>query len=332
MKTVIENAFGEPVDALFDDFDPKPIAAASIGQVYRAHFEGRPVAVKVQYPGIRDTMDDDFGRLEALSRMASLATAVDGRAIVRELQSRIHEECDYLREAAHQSAFAAAFADDADVAIPEVVYERTRDMVLTTAWSPGSDFYGFVGGASGDRRDEVGQVLARFAFRSLYGLGSLNADPHPGNYLFPDDGRVVFLDFGCVRHFDAEFLAAQRHLTEVVIDDRRPEFDDALLAAGMVAKPDRFDFDHHWALMCHELSPYRSARFRFTTEYVRRGMEFSRPGNPNLRLLAIPPQWIWLERLTWGLHAVLARLDAEGPFADVMREALSQPMQRLEVG
>jgi hypothetical protein len=141
----------------------------------------------------------------------------------------------------------------------------------------------------------------------------------------------VFLDFGCVHRFDADFLGGQRRLIEVVLADRRSEFVDALVDTGMVPTPDRFDFDLHWKLMCHELSPYRSSRFRFTTDWVRKGMEFSRPGNPNLRRLAIPPQWIWLERLVWGLHAVLARLDAEGPFADVMREALALPAAPLEV-
>jgi predicted unusual protein kinase regulating ubiquinone biosynthesis (AarF/ABC1/UbiB family) len=325
MARVIEEAFGQPVDTLFEEIDPAPVAAASIGQVHRARFEGHPVAVKVQYPGIRDTMSADFGRLRSLSRLASVATAVDGLAIVNELRERVDEECDYDREAAHQAAFAAAFARDRNVDIPAVVLERTRETVLTTEWSDGQDFYAFQASADEGRQSEAGLVLARFALFSLFELGTVNADPHPGNYLFPPDGRVVFLDFGCVRRFDAEFLEAHRDLVAVVVSDQRSLLEEAMAQTGMVGRPQGFDYDLHWEMLCHEYAPYREPDFRFTADYVRAGLEYSRPSNPNLRKLAIPPQWIWLERLTWGLHAVLARLGAEGPFADIMRDALSRP-------
>lgn len=92
----------------------------------------------------------------------------------------------------------------------------------------------------------------------------------------------------------------------------------------MVPAPERFDFDGHWQMLCHQYAPYRVPHFRFTSEFVRDGMRFNRPDNPNLRQLAIPPPWIWEQRLVWGLHAVLARLGASGNFAEVMRVALAE--------
>lgn len=329
MAEVVEETLGQPIDELFDDFSRTPIAAASIGQVYRATYAGKPVAVKVQYPGIWDTIRSDFSLLHKLSRLASVATAVDGPAIVRELQERFGEECDYLREAHHQEAFRAAFSNTPAIQIPAVIDERTRSTVLTSAWCDGDDFYTFQERATQDRRNEVGLLLATFAYQSLFGLGAINADPHPGNYLFPDDQHVVFLDFGCVRHFDAAMIKTERHLARVVIDNRRQDFRDAVLATGMVAKPKSFDYDVHWATLRHQYAPYSTATFRFTPDYIQEGMEFNRPSNPNLRKLAIPPAWIWLQRLQWGLHAVLARLQAEGPFADVYREALDTPLKPL---
>ncbi len=292
MAAVIEAAFDAPLAALFDDFDANPVAAASIGQVYRARVGGRPVAVKVQYPRVRQTMEADFARVRRLSRMASVFTAVDGPAIADELRARVTEECDYPREGAHQAAFARAFADDPAVIVPEVIAERTRGPVLTTAWHDGVGFYDVADRASADERNALGQVLARFPYRSMYAHGIINADPHPGNYLFPGRGRVVFLDFGCVRRFEPDFLAAERRLTRVVIDDRRDQFRDAVMATGMVPKPKRFDFDIHWAMLCHQLAPYRSPQFRFTAEHLREGARFTGPSNPNLRRLAIPPAWI----------------------------------------
>ncbi|GAB4535916.1 MAG: AarF/ABC1/UbiB kinase family protein [Haliangiales bacterium] len=325
MAAVIEEAFQAPIDTLFESIDPTPVAAASIGQVHRARFQGRDIAVKIQYPNIRDTMAADLGRLRGLSRVASLATAVDGPSIVDELGARINAECDYEAEARAQSGFRGAFRGDPEVAVPEVIHERTRATVLASAWIDGRDFYSLSRDADAAERTRVGLVLARFAYQSLYGLGVINADPHPGNYLFPDGDAVVFLDFGCVRVFEPQVLEAERGLAQVVVDDDRAGFRDALVATGTVPHPDRFDFDHHWEMLKHQYAPYRSPRFAFTSEYVRAGMKFTGPSNPNLRKLAIPPPWIWLQRLTWGLHAVLARLGADGPFADVFRAALATP-------
>jgi predicted unusual protein kinase regulating ubiquinone biosynthesis (AarF/ABC1/UbiB family) len=329
MAEVVTDAFGRPPHELFDRFDPEPIASASIGQVYRAVLDGRDVAVKVQYPGIRDTIAADFERLGRFASLASLATAVDGVALVAELRARFAEECDYEREALQANAFAEAFARDADVAIPRAILERTRGTVITSEWAPGADFYAFVEHADAGHRNAVAQVLVRFAYRSFFELAALNADPHPGNYLFPSGGPVVFLDFGCVRRFEPAFVQVQRQLARVILEDDRANFRDALVATGMIPKPDRFDFDLHWNHLAHQWSPYRVPGFRFTPDYLARAADFSRPSNANLRKLAIPPPWIWLQRLQWGLHAVLVHLKAEGDFATPMRTFLDTPLHPL---
>ncbi len=319
---VIRDAFGQDPDDLFEAFERRPIAAASIGQVHRARSAGEAVAVKVQYPGIADTMVADVGRLRSLSKVASLATAVDGPAIVDELAARMAQECDYELEAKNQDAFAEAFAGDPQVDIPKVFLARTRKTVLTTAFCEGTDFYTFAQNASTEQRNAAGLVLARFAFRSLFGLRMLNADPHPGNYVFTDTERVVFLDFGCVTTFTKAFVDAERQLAKVVVSNQRERFEEAVMATGMVPDPQRFDFDVHWQMLCHQYAPYRVPKFRLTTEFIRGAMAFNGPQNPNLRRLNIPPSWIWLQRLIWGLHSVLARLDCEADFASVLREQL----------
>lgn len=326
----IEDALGAPVDQLFDSFDPRAVAAASIGQVHRAVHRGEPVAVKVQYPNVRATFESDFARIGALSRIASLATAVDGPALAAELRERVVEECDYEREAAHQEAFARAFAADPAITIPHVVAERSARTVLTTRWHEGRSFYELIDSASAARRDSIGLTLARFAHCSFFALGTLNADPHPGNYLFPDDGPVVFLDFGCVRRFEPEYVEAERNLARVVLEGRRAQFRDAVIRTGIAPRPERIDWDIHWAMLRHQYAPYRTAQFTFDAAYIRRGMDFSGPSTPNLRALAIPPPWIWQQRLLWGLHAVLARLGAMGDFGAILRAALDAPLEPLQ--
>src|SRR5690606_39262299 len=208
IRRVIQDDLGASVDALFERFDDVAIASASIGQVHRAATAGREVAVKVRYPGAQTTFDADVRQLHRLARIASLASGVDGAALVEELHARLREECDYAQEGRWQEAFRAAFAGDDSVRIPEVVAERSGDAVLTTAWADGAAFETFCRDASQARRDRAGLVLARFAWQSFFRHFALNADPHPGNYLFPADDAVVFLDFGCVRRFEPAFVGA----------------------------------------------------------------------------------------------------------------------------
>ncbi len=328
LREVLEQGLGGRVEELFEQFDTEPVAAASVGQVYRAVHRGRAVAVKVQYPGIAATLQGDFQRIGALAGLASLLSAVDGQAIVEELRARVVEECDYLAEAGSQTFFASAFEGDPLVRIPPVIDERTCRTVLTTEWCDGADFYALLE-ASAARRNEVALTLTRFAYHSLWQLGRLNADPHPGNYLFDLEpgGPISFLDFGCVRAFDADYLEAQRRLTRIVLEGDEPAFPQALRAAGLVGRDRGYDYDYHWALLRHELSPYlsqpyRSQPYRFTPEFLKKSFEFARATQPNARKMAVPPQWIWQQRLQTGLHAILIRLRAEGDFATPFRQAL----------
>ncbi|MEZ4228103.1 MAG: AarF/UbiB family protein, partial [Polyangiaceae bacterium] len=148
MRGAVETALGGTLEELFEDFEAVPVASASVGQVHRAHFEGREIAVKVQYPGIRDTIHADFSRLEGLSRIASLAASVDGPAIVAELRERFEEECDYRSEAAWQNWFRGRFASYSEVRVPEAILERSAETVLSSEWMAGDDFYRFVEHAS----------------------------------------------------------------------------------------------------------------------------------------------------------------------------------------
>jgi predicted unusual protein kinase regulating ubiquinone biosynthesis (AarF/ABC1/UbiB family) len=322
---VVEAALGRPVQELFERFDPTPVAAASIGQVHRARHAGREVAVKVRYPGIEETFDADIGQLHRIAAVATLATAVDGRALVGELHARLREECDTLAEARAQEAFRTAFAHDPDVVIPAVVAERTADGVLTTEWIDGVDLQTLAATGSQHERDRAGLVLARFAWTSFFVHGAIQADPHPGNQLHLADGRVALLDFGCVRSFDPTFVEAWRRVFVAVLDGDRAAFDAAVPATGMVGD-ERFDLDEHHAMIGHLLEPYLSATFSFDQGYLARGATHFGPRRRNLRHMAIPPAWIWLARLQVGLHAVLARLRADGPFRDVLVQSVRRPL------
>lgn len=328
-RAVIEGALGAPVEALFDELDWQPVAAASIGQVHRARVDGRPVAVKVQYPSVAASFSDDLRAAGRLASLASLATAVDGRALVGELRDRLTEECDYEREARAQQAFARAFRGDPGVRIPGVCAERSARAVLTTEWAEGRGFSSLLGSA---RRDAAAQTLVRFAYRSLLQLGAIQADPHPGNFLFGDEpGRVVCLDFGCVRRIEGAMVEALREVARAVRAGDGSRLREAAVTLGVVGEARRFDFEHFGRTMEHLHRPFLVPRFTFDLEYVREGYALNGPKNPNARTMSMPPAYIWVARLQWGLWSVLARLGASGGFAELLDELLESPQTPLDV-
>lgn len=323
-RAALESALGGPLEARFDEIDLTPFAAASIGQVHRAKVHGRSVAVKLQYPGIAETFREDLGLVRRLASLASLASAVDGRAVVTELQRRLEEECDYRREARMQRRFAAAFVGDPGVHIPEVLEHLSGPEVLTSEWVEGDSFEALRQSGDRGRIDAAADALVRVTYRSLLGLAFIQADPHPGNFIFEATGRVTFLDFGCVRELPLELVEALRDSIRAVRDRDMPRFRRAVTELGVVGRPKKFDFDHFFEVMAHLYEPLVAPRFRFDSEYVRRGHQYNGPSSPNARALAIPPAFVWVMRLQWGLWSILARLEAEGDYRPLLERALDE--------
>lgn len=304
---------GDEPDALFEDFSREPAAAASIGQVHRARFQGQDVAVKVQYPGMLDTLDTDLANLKRVGSIASLGMALSGRELVEELRQRMLEECDYDREAANQEHFRRLLADDPRVVVPEVVAERTSRAVLTMTWLDGEGFYPFRERASQAEKDEIGQVLYETAFRSIFAHGAFNGDPHPGNVLILPEGRVGLLDWGCVRYFTKDFVDSWKNIAGIMLRDDRDAFPAAFVEMGFAA-PDKMDWAVQYDSIHYLYEPMVDPKFRFSQEYVGRSWDVLMWDNPNLRRIRMPPEWLLIQRLQWGLYSVLALLEAGGRF------------------
>lgn len=203
---VIRRELGPAGDPLVASISPVPVAAASIGQVYRGRLpDGTEVAVKVRYPGIKKAIESDFGPAALASRMAALVypgLRID--RFVREARARIVDECDYRAEARFQTELAARFTDHPVLSIPAVHAAYSGDRVLTTTWVTGLHLDDFLAtDPSQEVRDRFGDALLDFYVGSLVRWGVLSGDPHPGNYLFCADGRLAILDHGSTRILDA---------------------------------------------------------------------------------------------------------------------------------
>lgn len=205
VKKTVEADLGAPIDELFATFEQRPIAAASIGQVHRATLpDGRPVAVKVQYPGIAEAIESDMKNLAlGLKLLKTIVPGIDTAAIADEIRERIYEELDYELEAQNHRAMARLYRGHPFIVVPEVHTRLCGRRVLVTEFVEGKRFEDVSGGPAAER-DRIGEILVRFYLNGPMRHRLLNGDPHPGNTLFLDDGRVAFLDFGFAKKLPDE--------------------------------------------------------------------------------------------------------------------------------
>jgi len=326
VAAVLRQEFGREPEALFEALEPEPFAAASIGQVHRARHEGRAVAVKIQYPGIEDALRSDLKTAGVLGRLGTVGTAMDGAGLVEELRDRVLEECDYRKEADNQRAFAALFTTMPGARVPAVVAERSGRRVLTSELDPGQGFYAFCDAAPPEIRNRAGEIVFRVCFDCLFRHSVYNADPHPGNYLFSPDGDVTFLDFGCIRRFTVDMIEAWKRVAKSVLADDRAAFERSFPALGFVGNPKKFDWDHQWAMMKYLYRPFLATEpFTYTHEYVKESYGMLIFDNPNRFTGKMPPEWLFLNRLQWGLNSVLAHLGATAPWGEIWRAAVESP-------
>lgn len=326
VKVVLRDELGKDPAQLYEQIETEPFAAASIGQVHRARYQGRDVAVKIQYPGIEDVLRSDLRTAGVLGRLGTVGSSFDGGSMVAELRDRVLEECDYRQEADSQRAFATLFETMPGARVPGIVAERSARRVLTSELDPGQGFYPFCDDAPQSARDRAGEIIFRVCFDCLFRHSIYNADPHPGNYLFAPDGEVTFLDFGCVRRFEADMIEAWKQVARAVLAEDRAAFERRFPALGMVGNPKKFDWDYQWQVMQYLYRPFMATEpFTYTHEYVKESYAKLIFDNPNRWSGAMPPEWLFLNRLQWGLNSVLAHLHATAPWGEIWRAAVETP-------
>ena len=328
---VIERELGAPPDRLFAAWDDRPVAAASIGQVHRATLhDGTEVAVKVQYPGVDDAIRADLDNTAMLTQMLGfIFKGLDTAPFIAELRARIGEELDYRLEAERQTRFGQLYAGHPAIRIPAVISRYSTRRVLTTEWSSGERFAGTADWTH-QERSLAGEIIYRFVFRSLNRYHVFNGDPHPGNYLFNRGGplgvSVTFLDFGLVKEFTpAEVTLFHRMIRMQVTHRDAKAYRATIEEAGLLRPGAPFSNDElmdYFGFFYHPVLHDRS--FTYTKEYARealkRTFDLAGPHTEMMKWFNLPPAFIVLNRIQWGLNAVMASLDAEGNWRRVSNE------------
>lgn len=310
-KTIQEDLGGAP-EEVFATFSQEPIAAASIGQVHVATLkDGTKVAVKVQYPGIEKAMKADLKNAKIFNLFQKMMFfSTDAEAIMGELEQRFMDECNYEKEAAYQELFYNRFKEHPWIVIPEVHKEYCSRRILTTTFQEGMGFYEWIAtDPSPEQRHHMTRMLYRFYIGSLYLDGLFNADPHPGNYIFREDGKLVFLDHGCCRHFPTE---RRKLWTKLCIAVSHADYDtvhELGVEMGFFKPGATYDKAAFEELMRYLYRPYlKDEPFNFALQKPETTFRNMFIENPNLFKLNMPSDAVFLNRIGFGLVSILAEI------------------------
>jgi predicted unusual protein kinase regulating ubiquinone biosynthesis (AarF/ABC1/UbiB family) len=328
MRKVIEEDLEDDLDEIFSEFDPEPVAAASIGQVYRARLarDGREVAVKVQYPGVAGAVRADMQNLDMIMRLLKRMTpGLDVKAVTREIRERIEEELDYELEAQNQRALARIFAGHPFIVVPDVVSALSRERVLVSDYVAGEGFETLKEGTQAER-DRLGEIVFRFFLGCLYRHHQFSGDPHPGNFLLLDDGRVAFLDFGLFKRMDAAAVELELACQRAVVEEDPATLHRLLAESGFLPEPERVDPESLLEFIRDAIWWYTTADrvVELTPQIATKVMiESSDPRSSHFREMRhqdMRPEHLFGRRMEMLTLAVLSQLRARANWHRIARE------------
>jgi predicted unusual protein kinase regulating ubiquinone biosynthesis (AarF/ABC1/UbiB family) len=337
--TVLEEEFDdEPLSEYFSEFEEEAFAAASIGQVHRAELlDGRRVAVKIQYPGIAEALDADLRNMGTLIRLArALAPGLDAKEIAGEVRERVMEELDYEYEAQNQRSFARAYLGHPFIYVPEVITRLSRRRVLVTELVAGVGFEE-IKELPHEERSRFGEIVYRGSFGSIYHLQHFNADPHPGNYLLLEDGRVAFLDFGMTKKLDREQIVLEQKVIDAAVREEPETLREALHDLGFVRNPSKLDAERLMEHLMSISSWYLEDReIEITPRRVMKIIESTNDPRSEyydlMRRESIPADELMGRRMEVGVVAVLGQLRAKRNWHRIMREWVYAEEPATELG
>jgi predicted unusual protein kinase regulating ubiquinone biosynthesis (AarF/ABC1/UbiB family) len=319
-QKVLEADLGRSVGEVFAEFADEPMAAASIGQVHRGLLhDGRDVAVKIQYPGVAEAIRADLANTELLTTLfrflASVSTTPmpDTRRATRDISARIVEELDYRHEAANITAFCDLYRDHPFILIPEVIFEASGERVLTMTYLDGLDW---AAAQKADRglKNTWAEVILRFATGSYRHANLFHGDPHPGNYRFRPDGKVGFLDFGCVKVLPEELRRKVVGLLRAAIEGRKLELRDLMVEIGFFTSDSTVTTEEacQWyaELVYEVLAPQPVTYTQDISQRALRALIDVRSADHPVRRMSVPEDLALTSRINLSVTSICAALGA----------------------
>ena len=324
---VIRQELGDDPERIFLEWNPVPLGAASIGQVHRAVTrDGRVVAVKVQYPGVDKAIKSDLDNAEVLYGLfASFALKnLDVKSLVDELRARMADELDYRLEATLQTEFAERYDGHPFIRVPKIVPELSTQRVLTSEWVDGLRFDDFIAKVDEPTRQKAAEVMFRFAQGAIQLHHVFNGDPHPGNYILHEDGTVTFLDFGLVKRWGPGELESLTGVLDRILERDVDGTIQAAIDAGFLPADHGLDPQHVFEYVSGPYEPFMVEEFTYTRDWtskaLQRVVDMQGQYGDVIRLLNMPTSYVILDRVVWGMSALLGRLHATNSWRGLLAE------------
>jgi predicted unusual protein kinase regulating ubiquinone biosynthesis (AarF/ABC1/UbiB family) len=329
LSAQVERSLDQPIDAVFKYFDPEPIGAASIGQVHRATlFDGREVAVKIQYPGIADSIESDLENMGSLLKLGRvLMTRERADDILVEAREAILQEADYLAEAKNLSRFRELFSEWEGVRIPEPIHELTRGQLLVMEFVEGVPFdEGLNAIPDPVERNAIAKRFVSLFVHMFHELQLLHADPHPGNFLLDDENNIVLLDFGCVREFDEKVADGILELLVAYwaddVDRMKTVYREQGYGSPNMSMPSNEQLRRYHRMILEPMT--HDAPFRFSEFQVHGRVRSFLKDNLGILKLVPPAELLLYFRVVAGIKGMMTRLDAEVNVYAMAQEACRQ--------
>ena len=337
MRRQLEGDLGAPVTQLFADFDETPMAAASIGQVYRARLhDGRDVAVKVQYPGVDVAIRADMKNLAMFLKFwRSAIPTISTPELAAEIARNMESELDYEREARTQHRLAELFADHPCIAIPDSVASLSGRKVLVTEFFEGDSFDAICTRPQADR-DRVGELVYRFYIGSLFHDHEFCGDPHPGNILL-GDGKVAFIDFGLYNHMDPIHVDFERQCLRAASEDRGPDLYELMVRRGVIdpdagVTPEECLQYVHGAAGWHLIDEVIAVTPAMASDSMLLAIDPRMSEFSGMRHQNLPAEHIFSRRADFLTFGVLGQLEAANNWHRIAREWIYGDEPATQIG
>ncbi len=312
--------FGKTPDKIFDSFEIKSANAASIGQVHKAKKDGKTFAVKIQYPGVAESISSDLKLVKPFAFRLLGMSEKELEVYMKEVEQKMLEETDYILEVERSQKFAEACASLNNISFPNYYPEYSSPRIITMDWIEGLHLKEFLAtNPTQEQRNVIGQALWDFYQFQQHTLRAMHADPHPGNFLVTPDGKLGVLDFGCIKELPNDFYEPYFQLIlENTLQDKEKTL-ACFKALEMILPNDdakAIDFYVHWYTQLIQLfaEPYMKEEFDFSdAAYMQKLYEFGEMISkmPEFKQARGVKHFIYVNRTNFGLYAILSELGAK---------------------
>ena len=320
IKEDVEKELEGSLDELFLEFDPTPLGSASLGQAHAAKLpDGTDVVVKVLHRGIEKSVESDLLAMRSMMKASRLVKRDQDEMdqVFEEIRDRLREELDYYQEAANLEFFHGALKHMDGIRIPTHFPSHSTDKVLTMSRLYGVPVSEFVENSTPEARQRAAMNLVTVFHEMAYKLRVLHSDPHPGNYLFEEDGTVGLLDFGCVKRFDAYFMANYARMGRAGVAGNRQETLDLAREIGALKGEDPGAEELLWQLCDIMGIPFRQGVYRcgVSEDNLHKRIQTIAPQFIRFPQIQAPRECVYLHRALAGVYQMARKLELETDFA-----------------